>query len=145
MKKVLIILIVLFIGKGFSQQDFEKEIIKNIVVEMWDAVEKEDIERYAKYIHQDYTWFGENAKEIAKGKDNEVASIKGWIDSADNIKTIMKDPDVTIKGNIAWITYIWNDEGTENGKKFTSKGKSTRIFIKENNKWLCIHSHYTYL
>ena len=24
-----------------------------------------------------------------------------------------------------------------------STGKSTRIFVKENGRWLCIHGHYT--
>jgi len=53
----------------------------------------------------------------------------------------MEDPRVIIKGKVAWIVYYWSDSG--NGKTFVSRGKSTRIFVKEDEKWLCIHGHYT--
>jgi hypothetical protein len=38
-----------------------------------------------------------------------------------------------------------SDEGTSKGKPFATHGKSTRIFVREGNKWLCIHGHYTLL
>jgi hypothetical protein len=41
------------------------------------------------------------------------------------------------------IVYYWTDSGEVDGKRFTSRGKSTRIFVKENGQWLCIHGHYT--
>ena len=50
---------------------------------------------------------------------------------------------VTVRGTVAWITYYWTDEGVIDGKRFTSRGKSTRLFVKENGQWLCIHGHYT--
>ena len=31
----------------------------------------------------------------------------------------------------------------QTGERGTSRGKSTRIFVKENGRWLCIHGHYT--
>ena len=55
----------------------------------------------------------------------------------------MHQPQVTVRGTVAWITYYWTDEGTIDGKRFTSRGKSTRIFVKEDGRWLCIHGHYT--
>jgi len=27
--------------------------------------------------------------------------------------------------------------------RFTNRGKSTRIFVKQDGQWLCIHGHYT--
>jgi ketosteroid isomerase-like protein len=44
---------------------------------------------------------------------------------------------------VAWITYYWTDGGLLDGKPFSSRGKSTRIFVKEGGRWLCIHGHYT--
>jgi len=123
----------------------ESENIKETLIAMWDAIEKEDIERYASYVHPDFTQFGEYDSILRVGKNAEVKGIEGWMDSADNIQTKMIDPLVTVKGNTAWITYYWSDQGLENGKTFATKGKSTRIFVKENGKWLCIHGHYTLL
>lgn len=123
----------------------EKERIKEIVVDMWNAIENEDINRYASYIHPDYTTFGETENSLSTGRETEINMVKEWTSKAKNIHTEMFSPEVRIEGDIAWITYIWMDTGIENGIEFSSKGKSSRIFKKENNKWLCIHSHFTLL
>jgi ketosteroid isomerase-like protein len=123
----------------------DKEAIKQTLTAMWDAIEKEDIERYASYIHPDFTQFGETDTVLRVGKESEVNGIRSWIQESSNIHTEMIDPIVTVKGNTAWIVYYWKDHGTTNGKPFATRGKSTRIFVKENDRWLCIHGHYTLL
>jgi len=123
----------------------QKDIIKTTLIDMWDAIEKGDIDRYASYIHPDFTQFGETAKVLRVGKEAEVKAIKEWIEEPTTVRTEMKDPRVTIKGDVAWITYYWSDSGKSKGKPFATSGKSTRIFINENGKWLCIHGHYTLL
>lgn len=123
----------------------QKEEIKQTLVDMWDAIEKGDIERYASYVHPDFTQWGETAKTLREGKEKEVKAIKDWIEEPTKVATVMKEPKVTIRGNTAWITYFWEDEGTSKGKPFATRGKSTRIYVKENGKWLCIHGHYTLL
>jgi len=57
----------------------------------------------------------------------------------------MHQAEVTIRGDVAWITYYWTDESTSRitGERSTSRGKSTRIFVREGGHWLCIHGHYT--
>ena len=123
----------------------EKEIVKSILIDMWDAIEKGDIERYASYVHEDFTQFGEYDSVLRSGKAAEVKGIKDWIDSSTAIHTEMKEPKVTVNGTTAFITYYWSDSGTTDGKPFATRGKSTRIFVKINGKWLCIHGHYTLL
>ena len=123
----------------------EKQAVKDVLTAMWDAIEKEDVDRYASYVHPDFTQFGETRSKLDVGKQKEVEGVREWVKTSDNIHTEMLDPQVTIKDDIAWITYYWSDNGTTNGEPFASKGKSTRIFVKENGKWLCIHGHYTLL
>jgi len=144
----IFIIIILFVSNYSCDNKANpstEEEIKEIVIDMWDAIEKEDIELYASYIHPDYTSFGETENSLSVGKESEVEMVKTWTSSAKNIHTEMSSPRVNIRGNIAWISYIWSDSGIENDKKFSSRGKSSRIFIKENGKWLCIHSHFTLL
>jgi len=131
--------------ENHSSVEKEQEAIKQTLTDMWDAIEKEDIERYASFIHPDFTQFGETDSVLRVGKESEVNGIRSWIQESSNIHTEMIDPIVTIKGNTAWIVYYWKDHGTTNGKPFSSRGKSTRIFVKENDRWLCIHGHYTLL
>lgn len=123
----------------------EKELIKSTLIDMWNAIEKGDIERYASYIHDDFTQFGEYDSILRSGKAAELKGIKEWIESSTSIHTEMNEPKVTVNENTAFITYYWSDSGTTDGKLFATRGKSTRIFVKENGKWLCIHGHYTLL
>ena len=123
----------------------EVKKIKTALIDMWDAIEKEDIERYASYIHPDFTQFGETDSVLRIGKSAEIEGINSWVENSSDIHTEMLEPRITVKGNTAWIVYYWSDRGISEGKTFTSRGKSTRIFVKEDGKWLCIHGHYTLL
>lgn len=128
---------------GPADDSTEEEAVKATLTEMWSAIEQGDADRYASYVHPDFTQFGENDSLISVGKAGEVESIRRYVQVARNVHTEMIDPRVTIKGTTAWITYYWKDHGTRDGVPFASSGKSTRIFVKENDHWLCIHGHYT--
>ncbi len=123
----------------------QKEEIIATLAAMWDAIEKGDVERYASFVHTDFSQFGETDSVLRLGKEAEVKGVAEWIKNSTNIHTEMLEPRITINGNVAWIVYYWADNGITNGEAFASKGKSTRIFVKENGKWLCIHGHYTLL
>ena len=110
---------------------------------MWEAIERGDTETYAQYVHPDFTQFGESDVYLAQGKDLEVASIRDYVKRARDVHTEMHQPIVTVKGDVAWIVYYWSDSGVVGDERFTSRGKSTRIFVKEDGRWLCIHGHYT--
>ncbi|MGE0124343.1 MAG: DUF4440 domain-containing protein [Dehalococcoidia bacterium] len=117
--------------------------IKAALVAMWDAIEQGDVDRYATYLHPAFTAFGENDTYLAEGKDTEVRSYRAYLQRATGVHTEMHQPAVQVRGDTAWITYYWTDAGTIEGKRFTSRGKSTRIFVREGGRWLCIHGHYT--
>ncbi len=143
----LLILTILFISceqKKLSTNQ-EKEQIKSTLIDMWDAIEKGDIDRYASHVHENFTQFGEYDSVLRSGKAAEIKGIKDWIDSSTPIHTEMHDPQVTINGKMGYITYYWSDAGSTNGKPFATRGKSTRIFLKEQGTWRCIHGHYTLL
>ncbi len=149
MKQIItfIILTISFVSCEKKEFDIsqEKELIKSTLIDMWDAIEKGDIERYASHVHENFTQFGEYDSVLRSGKAAEIKGIKDWIDSSTAIHTEMVDPEVTINDNTAFITYYWSDSGSTDGKPFATQGKSTRIFVKEDDKWLCIHGHYTLL
>ena len=122
-----------------------QEEIKATLTAMWKAIELEDMEAYSSYIHPDFTQFGETDSVLRVGKEAELKGIAGWIDEASEIQTEMLEPRVTVRGDVAWIVYYWKDHGIMDTGAFSTTGKSTRIFVKENDNWLCIHGHYTLL
>lgn len=123
----------------------DKEAIKTTLTAMWQAIETKDMETYASYIHPDFTQFGETDPTLRVGKKAEIEGIASWLENSSDIHTEMLEPRITVNGQTAWIVYYWSDRGLTNGVEFTSKGKSTRIFVKEKGKWRCIHGHYTLL
>jgi len=111
---------------------------------MWAALESGDLDRYAAHLHPDFTSFGETDPYLNEGKAYELQSVADWIRRVPGVHTEMHQPEVTVRGDTAWITYYWTDAGvTKAGERQTSAGKSTRIFVKDNGRWLCIHGHYT--
>jgi len=111
---------------------------------MSDAIEREDIDAYASHIHPDFTAFGEGDVYLAEGKDMESRSISDWLDRADGVHTERHQPRGEVRGDAAWITYYWSDSGyLTDGSRFTSRGKSTTIFVREDGRWLCVHGYYT--
>ncbi len=131
-------------GATAAHAQSDEEAIKAALVDMWDAIEHGDLDRYAAHIHPDFTSFGETDPYLNEGKAKELRGVASWIERVKGVHTDMHQPQVTVRGNTAWITYYWTDAGTDlSGQRVTSEGKSTRIFVKENGRWLCIHGHYT--
>lgn len=138
---LLLLLVVAPLGSQGTSRDADE--VKATLVQMWAAIEAGDAERYATFVHPDFTQFGENDPYLAEGKEAEVRGMTAYLKRATGVHTDMHNAQVTVRGNVAWITYYWTDGGVLEGKRFSSHGKSTRIFVKEGGKWLCIHGHYT--
>lgn len=142
MKNTIVLLILLFSTVCVAAPSDEEQI-KSTLIDMWAALKEGDIEQYAKYVHPDYTLFGEGDTYLAEGKELELRSMTDWVGRARDVHTEMHNASVTVRGDTAWITYYWTDAGYTDQGRFTSRGKSTRIFVRENDDWLCIHGHFT--
>lgn len=143
---VLVSLVFFLTAPGWSENptvETEKHALVATLKAMWAAIEAGDAEKYGGYLHPDFTAFGENDAYLAEGKELELRNIRTWLQHARNVHTEMHHPNVTLRGAVAWITYYWTDSGSDQGKPFSSRGKSTRIFVKEKDQWLCIHAHHT--
>ena len=133
---------ILFSNVIKANQSEQTQIIESIH-SMWKAVETNNLKAYLKHIHPDYSVFGEGDIYLHQGKDKEAIDYGDYLGRVKSVRTFMHQPLVIIKGDTAWITYHWNDAGYSSGKRFTSRGKATRIFVKEKGRWLRIHSHFT--
>lgn len=139
----VLIAVVPALAAGQPAESKDVADIRAALVAMWEAIEKGDVDRYATYVHPEFTSFGENDTYLTEGKEAEVRNYRAYLQRATGVHTDMHQPVITVRGDTAWITYYWTDAGTLDGKRFTSRGKSTRIFVREGGRWLCIHGHYT--
>jgi len=153
MKKIVLsvvlaaVCLILILPRAFAVDPIERDetAIKAALIDMWDAIEHKDIDRYAAHIHPDFSTFGETNTYLHEGKDLEIRNVRSWLKNAEGVHTEMHQPKVTVRGETAWISYYWTDSGVDSGKAFSSRGKSTRIFAKEDGRWLCIHAHHTFV
>ncbi|UCC85049.1 MAG: nuclear transport factor 2 family protein [Gemmatimonadota bacterium] len=148
MRRTMIVVLLLgwsgtLAAQGPATAERDAEEVKATLVAMWAAIEDGHIERYASYIHPEITVFGENDVYLAEGKELEVRGVADWVERAPGVHTELHQPQVTVRGDVAWITYYWTDSGVQDGERFSTRGKSTRIFVREGGRWLCIHAHFT--
>ncbi len=136
-------IIVVAAPRPVAAQNPDAQEVKATLTAMWAAIERGDSAEYARFVHPDFTQFGENDTYLAAGRDLELRAMGSYLRRARDLHTDMHQAEVTVRGGVAWVTYYWSDSGYVDGKRFTSRGKSTRIFVKENGRWLCIHGHYT--
>lgn len=109
----------------------QEEEVKTTLINMWDAIEKENIELYASYIHPDFTQFGESDPKLRIGGETEVKATNEWIKNSSNIHTEMEEPIVVVKDSVAWIIYYWKDSGTTNGEPFSSRRNQHESLLKK--------------
>lgn len=54
----------------------------------------------------------------------------------DRVNTYIK-----VSGTVAWACYQWDFSGSVDGQPTTSRGQTTLVFEKRNDRWLIVHNH----
>jgi ketosteroid isomerase-like protein len=54
----------------------------------------------------------------------------------DRLNTFIK-----VSGAVGWACYQWDFGGTVDGQPMTSRGQTTLVFEKRNDRWLIVHNH----
>jgi len=72
-----------------TQAQGAEEEIKATLVDMWDALEHGDLERYASHVHDNFTSFGENDRYLKEGKDYELRGNRNWLSQTKGVHTDM--------------------------------------------------------
>jgi len=48
---------------------------------------------------------------------------------------------IKVSGTVSWACYQWDFGGTVDGQPMTSRGQTTLIMEKRNNRWVIVHNH----
>jgi ketosteroid isomerase-like protein len=54
----------------------------------------------------------------------------------DRVNTFIK-----VNGAVGWACYQWDFSGTVDGQPMTTRGQTTLVFEKRNDRWLIVHNH----
>jgi ketosteroid isomerase-like protein len=155
MKKLKLLLIASACCSAFTLNAFAEEAgdqaIADAVIAMtkaqWAAGMKDptNIAAQSKDTAEDYTEFnGQFATRLdGKAMNDRLAEAAGK-DSGKGIAAEMGNPKVQVyNGDVAILTYNYVGlTRDKDGKTEPDRAKSTRVFVKKDNKWMLVHANF---
>lgn len=132
---------------GFGQQSSIADDVIAMVKAQWAAEMKDptNVAEQMKNIADDYTEFNGDYATRLEGKTlNMKLAEAGGVSSIRTIAGEMANPKVQVyNGDVAILSY--NYVGVlkdKDGKTEPSRAKSTRVYVKQNGKWMMVHANF---
>ena len=154
MKKLMFVLIASAVCSAFTMNASAQQAdqtTSDAVIAMtkaqWAAGIKDptNVAEQSKDMSDDYTEFnGQYATRLdGKAMNSRLAEASGK-ESSKNLVSEMTNPKVQVyNGDVAVLTY--NFVGVtqdKDGKTTPDRAKSTRVFVKKDNKWTLVHANF---
>jgi ketosteroid isomerase-like protein len=140
---VCLVLALGVIATEAASEDVADEII-SITKAQWAAEMKKDSSTAMKNIASDYTEFNFTYPTRLDGKELNQRLAEAQVEaSGDLVAAEMANEKVQVYGDTAILTY--NFIGAIKEKDGTVQplhAKSTRVYIRENNRWMLVHANF---
>jgi len=111
----------------------------------WDAENKrESASRAMGSIADDYTEFNPDVPVLIEGKSMAARFYDASLQSGDKgLASEMINPHVQVYGETAILTYNFAGMTKANDGKVNSNfAKSTRVYVKQNGRWMLVHANF---
>jgi ketosteroid isomerase-like protein len=140
---VCLVLALGVIATEAASEDVADEII-SITKAQWAAEMKKDSSTAMKNIASDYTEFNFTYPTRLDGKElNQRLAEAQVAVSGDLIAAEMANEKVQVYGDTAILTYNFIGAVKEkDGTVEPLRAKSTRVYIRENNRWMLVHANF---
>jgi ketosteroid isomerase-like protein len=133
------------LGQQPANQAAADEVMA-IVKAQWAAESKDptNVAEQMKNIADDYTEFNGDYATRLEGKSLSMRLAEaGAGSSVRSVAAEMTNPKVQVYGDVAILSYnyvgILKDK---DGKTEASRAKSTRVYVKQNGKWMLVHANF---
>lgn len=154
MKHITLVLIALACCSALTThafaQDSDKAVADAVIAmtkAQWAAGMKDptNAAEQSKDMSEDYTEFnGQFATRLDGKAMNARLTEAAGKDSGKGIVAEMANPKVQVyNGNVAILTYNYVGlTQDKDGKTTPDRAKSTRVFVKKDNKWMLVHANF---
>ena len=115
--------------------------IDYMLSEVLGAWQLGDIEK----LHKDY------AEDVSMVNGGWAPPIIGWTNYAaiyqqqrarmQQVRMERSNTYIKVSGSVAWACYQWDFEGVVDGQSTASRGQTTVVLEKRNNRWVIVHNH----
>jgi ketosteroid isomerase-like protein len=154
MKKLMLVLIAsacctafTMIASAQQADQATSDAVIAMVKAQWAAAIKDptNVAEQSKDMSDDYTEFnGQYATRLdGKAMNSRLAEAAGK-DSGKTIASEMANQKVQVyNGNVAILTYNYVGlTQDKDGKQEPARAKSTRVYVKKDNKWMLVHANF---
>jgi ketosteroid isomerase-like protein len=136
--------VVLLVAPAFVAAQNAEEIMA-LAKSQWAAenANKPPAEAWAS-IADDYTEFNPVVPVLVEGKAMAAKFYEGFRNSGETgMVSEMLNPRVQFYGDVAILTYNYAGmTKTKDGEMRTDLAKSTRVYAKQNGKWMLVHANF---
>lgn len=135
---------------GFGQQSSNQSVADGVIAMVraqWAAGMKDptDVAEQMKNIADDYTEFnGDYATRLEGKAMNMRLAEAGGVSSVKTVAAEMANQKVQVyNGDVAILSYNYVGLSKDkDGKTEPSRAKSTRVYVKQNGKWMLVHANF---
>ena len=120
-----------------------EELIAVVKAE-WAAGRQKNVAEAMKNIANDCTQFNGDAATRLEGKALLTrVSEAGNKDSGTALSDEMLNPKVQLYGDVAIVSYNYFGQAQDkDGKVTANRAKSTRVYVKQEGKWMLVHANF---
>jgi len=123
----------------------ETAAIRSVLSEYVMAVERGDIERYARVVDHDPSMvnFGTDVSERIVGWDALKKSMETQFAALKNTRIEVSEVTVTAApgGEFAWATSMWTFGATMAGQPLTQPVRCSWVLARRGPRWVIVHFH----
>lgn len=125
-----------------SHETAKQEVWKTLR-ELNDCWTKDDGAGLVNYFHKDIVAITATERERLMGRDACVAGWMGFAKAATIHHWKEIDPQITLFGDTAVVTYYFDMSFDMGGQTIKMGGRDMFVFVKENGKWLAVADQFS--
>lgn len=124
-----------------STRDAEAQKLIEVERNAWEAIKNKQPSALANYFAEDASVLLEGQAYRITGKDNLMHGLTDFVESTELRSYQMLEPQVQVLGDTSLLTYYFTESGVSGGKEFSSAGKISIVFVKQQGAWRVLHEH----
>ena len=124
-------------------QESVKQEVWNTLRELNDSWTKGDGTGLVNYFHKDMVAITPTKRERLMGRDACVADWMGFAKAAKIHYWKEIDPQITLFGNTAIVTYYFDMRFDMGGQPTQMGGRDMFVFVQENDKWVAVADQFS--
>jgi uncharacterized protein (TIGR02246 family) len=119
----------------------DEQQIDFMISEMLGAWQLADVEKLHKNYADDVSVVNGAYAPPIFGWGNFLAGYQAQRAHMQQVRLDRQNTYIRVNGNIAWACYQWDFLATVDGQPTESKGQTTLVMEKHDNRWIIVHNH----